>query len=404
MIKMTFSAFLKNLFGVKYERLTRMIFIYLILFLGLYLADFQVSIAPFLFYLMISTFSAGMMWQALSSEDNAAHMQNMIMLPFERRAFVCSYVAAMGVYTFLTKTMALLAVLLAVSAWSRMEMLSGILCAGNAILMTAAIFSLKKYWYGGIFWTAIVLVIVFTGGDKPWFIPMILVSSALAFLVLRNADGYTFYFQEKKSKKSMRGYGYHSIWVYFVRYFKYHQNYLINSVVMWCVACALPVFLRQMESLFVIPIGFAILSLNTPICILLSCDHAFEQAVRFLPGQKKAFCVPYCFFIFVCNIAADVIFLCSLHIQTGGVTVWMMITAVFFAMQSAVFSILLEWFYPVRGWKIESDLWHHPRKYVVPIVMLLLAGVVGTMPTIIYALVVLLAVEMVVLLMQCWRC
>lgn len=233
---------------------------------------------------------------------------------------------------------------------------------------------------------------------------MILVSSALAFLVLRNADGYAFYFQGKKSKKSMRGYSYHFIWVYFVRYFKYHQNYLINSVVMWCAACALPIFLRQMESLFVIPIGFAILSLNTPICILLSCDHAFEQAVRFLPGQEKAFCVPYCFFIFVCNIAADVIFLCSLHIQTGGVTVWMMITAVFFAMQSAVFSILLEWFFPVRGWKVESDLWHHPRKYMVPIVMLLLAGVVGTMPMIIYALVVLLAVETVVLLILCWRC
>ncbi len=20
------------------------------------------------------------------------------------------------------------------------------------------------------------------------------------------------------------------------------------------------------------------------------------------------------------------------------------------------------WFYPIRGWKIESDLWHHPQK------------------------------------------
>ena len=41
---------------------------------------------------------------------------------------------------------------------------------------------------------------------------------------------------------------------------------------------------------------------------------------------------------------------------------------------------------------------------MVPIVMLLLAGVVGTMPMIIYALVVLLAVETVVLLILCWRC
>ena len=48
-----------------------------------------------------------------------------------------------------------------------------------------------------------------------------------------------------------------------------------------------------------------------------------------------------------------------------------------FALLSAVGSVLLEWYCPIRGWKIESDLWHHPRKYIVPAAMLLLAGLVG---------------------------
>ena len=64
-----------------------------------------------------------------------------------------------------------------------------------------------------------------------------------------------------------------------------HKNYLVNTAAMWGVACVLPVLLGQMEAHFVLLIGFAILSLNTPICILLSCDPALEQAVRFLPGQ-----------------------------------------------------------------------------------------------------------------------
>ena len=97
-------------------------------------------------------------------------------------------------------------------------------------------------------------------------------------------------------------------------------------------------------------------------------------------------------------------FLCSWQIQIGGVTVQMVITAMFFAMQSAVFSVLLEWFYPIREWKIESDLWHHPRKYIVPAIMLLLAGVVGIFPLIIFILIMLLIVEISVLLVQCWRC
>ena len=50
-----------------------------------------------------------------------------------------------------------------------------------------------------------------------------------------------------------------------------------------------------------------------------------------------------------------------------------------FALLSAIGSVLLEWFCPLRNWKIESDLWHHPRKYVVPGIMMLLAGVVGVL-------------------------
>ncbi len=375
-MKMMFNVFSKKLFGAKYERLTRTMLIYLIVFWGLYISNFQVRIAPFILYLMVSTFTAGVMWQALSSEDNAVNMQNMVMLPFERRKFVFSYVAAMGIYTLLTKTAALLAVLLAVSVWNWIGLLGSILCAVNAILMVAAIFSLKRYWYVGVFWFAAVFAAIFWSWDKPWFILSILANSILAFLVLRNADGYTFYLQEHKGSLAARGHKHHSVWIYFYRYLKSHKNYFLNTVIMWCAACALPLFFRQMDRLFAIPLGLAVLSLNTPVCILLSCDHALERAVRFLPGQKKTFCIPYCFFIFLCNITADMFFLCSWQMQIGGVAIETIAAAVFFAMQSAVFSVLLEWFYPVRGWKIESDLWHHPRKYVVPVVMLLLAEVV----------------------------
>ena len=158
-----------------------------------------------------------------------------------------------------------------------------------------------------------------------------------------------------------------------------------------------------MAGLSVVPVGFAILSLNTPICILLSCDCDLEQAVRFLPGQKGCFCIPYCLFIVLCNMAADVIFLCSWQIQNGGITVLMIAGAVFFALQSAVLSVLLEWLYPIRGWKIESDLWHHPRKYVVPVIMLLLAGGVLVRPVLLPVLLVLLAVEIIILLFICGR-
>lgn len=403
-MKTIFKAFSKNLFGAKYERLTQTIFIYPILFWGLYIADFKVRISPFILYLMVTSFTAGVMWQALSSEDNAANMQNMIMLPFEGREFIFSYIGAMGIYTFLTKTMALLVILLAVSVWNRIEILSSILCAVNAILMAAAIFSVRRYWYVGTLWLTVIFVSIFFGWEKLWFIPMLSANSTLAFLLLQSTNGYTFYFQKSKDSSTVRGRKHLFVWTYFFRYLKGHKNYLMNIAIMWCIACILPLFFQQMDSLFVIPIGFAILSLNTPVCILLSCDHALEQAVRFLPGQKKTFCIPYCLFIFLCNITADMFFLFSWQIQIGGVTVLMVIAAIFFTMQSAVFSVLLEWFYPIRRWKIESDLWHHPRKYIVPAIMLLLAGIVGTLPLTAFVLIILLTIEVSALLVQCWRC
>lgn len=403
-MKMTFKAFAKNLFGAKYERLQRSIFIYLIVFWGLYITDWKVQITPFIRYLMLSTFTAGVMWQALCSEDHAIKMQNMFMLPFDRKNFVFSYVAALGAYTIFTKTAALFAVLFAVSVWKPIEFLGSAVCVINAIFMTFAVYSLKKNWYVGILWAGTIFAGIVLLGDKVWIMPLLIFNSLFAVIRLQRTDGYIFYFQEDKKSYRVKQHRRFLVWRYLYRYLNCHKNYLINTAVMWCVALILPHFLGEMESLFVVPIGFAILSINTPVCILLSCDPDLEQAIRFLPGQKKAFCMPYCLFIFFCNMAVNVIFLCSWQMQNKGVTALMMLAAIFFALQSAILSVLLEWFCPVRDWKVESDLWHHPRKYVVPAIMMLAAGVVQTFPTLIYGLLLLLAIEVVLLVLICWRC
>ncbi|HBA97363.1 MAG TPA: hypothetical protein DCZ23_04560 [Lachnospiraceae bacterium] len=397
MMKMISKAFAKKLFGAKYERLPQALLINLIVFWGLYMAGFQIQIAPSVRFLMISTFTAGVMWQALCSKDNAIELKHMLMLPFYHQEFVFSYVAMLGAYTILTKTGLLFAVLLAVSVWKPAEITGMAICMVNAVLMAAAVYSIRKYWHVGGLWTAAIVAVILLFGNRLLFGLLLLANSLFAVIILWRADGYAFY--QWESTKS------HAIWHqkrvsmlwYFLRYLGSHKNYLLNTVVMWCVALVLSHFLGEMAGLSVIPVGFAILSLNTPVCILLSCDTGLEQAVHCLPGQKKAFCIPYCLFISLCNIAADVIFLLSWQVQNSDVTVQMAAGAVFFSLQSAVLSVLLEWFYPIRDWKIESDLWHHPRKYIVPVVMLLLAGAVSAWPVLLYVLIVLLALETAVL-------
>ena len=397
MMKMTGKAFAKKLFGARYERLPRTLLLDVIIFWGLYIAGFQVQIAASVRILMLSAFTAGVMWQALSSKDNAVELKHMLMLPHQPQKFVFSYVAALGAYTLLTKTGLLLAVLLAVSAWKPIEITGMAISMLHGVLMAAAVYSLRKYWYAGGIWAAAIVSAILFLGSGLLFDLLLSANGFIAVLILRKAEVCVFYQEESEKSHAVKQRKRGSLWRYFFRYLSCRRNYLVNTAVMWCVAIVMPYFLREMAGLSVIPVGFAILSLNTPVCILLSCDCDLEQAVRFLPGQKGCFCVPYCLFIFSCNMAADMIFLLSWQIQNGGVTVLMIAGAVFFALQSAVLSVLLEWLYPIRGWKIESDLWHHPRKYVVPVVMLLLAGGACVWPVLLYVLPALLAVEIIIL-------
>ena len=114
-MKMIFKCYAKKLFGAKYERALRNLFVIFILYWGLHQAEISITIAPSILYFMISFLTAGVMWQILAAEAEAAQMQNMMMLPLDGKKFVSAYTAALGLYTIFTRTAVLLAVILAVS-------------------------------------------------------------------------------------------------------------------------------------------------------------------------------------------------------------------------------------------------------------------------------------------------
>ncbi len=171
-----FKIFTKKLFGVRYEGLKKALVIDLIVFWGLHTAGYRVAVSPSIVYLMASTFSAGVVWRALASEDNAADLRNLFMLPFAERTFVFSYVSAMGAYTLLTKTAGLLAVVFAVSAWSGgadgFRLVCAVICAVNAVLVTACAFTARKRRGICMLWGGTVIAAVFWLWDRAVFVPI----------------------------------------------------------------------------------------------------------------------------------------------------------------------------------------------------------------------------------------
>lgn len=340
------KALFKQFFGAKYERVGKSLAACLILFLAIRAAEIRMEIAPPILFLTATAVSAGVMWQTLHASGNAERMTGLFMLPFHEGEMTVSLVLAFTCYTLVTKTFLVLSLFFALQEWNALQIATALLCACGGCVAAAVCYMMTK-------------------------------EAAHPEKGKRMADAYAFYRPTCAKQRIGHSGGSGSIFLYLMRYLMTNRSYLWNTVGLCAVAGILPMLLGQFAGVNVMPLGFAILCLNTPLCILLSVDSDLEQAVRILPGQAVRFCIRYTLFLFAVNLAVNSVYLISWQVQHGSVGGREVLTAVLIAMLSAILSVLLEWFYPIRNWKVESDLWHHPRKYAVPLMMLLIVGMIG---------------------------
>ncbi|MBD5545331.1 MAG: hypothetical protein HDR01_14120 [Lachnospiraceae bacterium] len=396
------KALLKQLFGAKYERVIKSLIACLILFLAAHTAGIKMEIAASVFFLTATALALGTMWQTIQSSGNADRMTGPFMLPFTNRGMVFSFVLAFAGYTLLTIIFPVLALFFAVHEWSVLQTAVALLCACNGCFMAAAWYAMineaslhkkRKLMPFAVLWCVGMFLAIFFVKKVMFFALIVFASLFLSFLRLLMTDAYAFYRPASAKLLIRRAKGTGSVLLYLLRYLATNKNFLMNTAGLCVVGGILPMMLGHFEGLNVMPLGFAILCLNTPLCILLSCDPGLEQAVRILPGQAGRFCTRYGLFIFFVNMAVSSVYLAVWQIQHGGVGGMDIMTSVLIALQSAILSVLLEWFHPVRNWKIENDLWHHPRKYAVPLIMLLIAGLIGMWPVGIWVLLCIVLAE-----------
>ena len=91
------KALIKQLLGAKYERIAKSLIACFIAFLAIRTSEIEIEIAPSIFFLTATAFSAGIMWQVLNSSGNADRMMGLFMLPFGNRKMTLSIVLAFTV-------------------------------------------------------------------------------------------------------------------------------------------------------------------------------------------------------------------------------------------------------------------------------------------------------------------
>ena len=394
-----YKVFWKHVFGAKYEGIKKSVFVVAVVFFAIFAAEVKMVIAPSVLFLTATIFTAGVMWQALGSKSSMENLQGMLILPFNNRQLVFAYVISLSSYTLISKSALILALFFAVGSWSVGEMIMALLCACNGCLLTVFLYVYRKNvrFIIGFLWLAGYVAAIFCVKNLLIFGGIAFVSLLVAVIFLFTVDAYAFYSQGTAKtvlrNKNKRG----SFTVYLMRYLVANKNYMINTAGLCVVACVLPMIFSLFQDFNVLPMGLAILSLNTPLCILLSVDRDLEQAVRMLPGQGIHFGMKYCVFLAVVNMLLSSIYLISWQLQHGDVSLLMLVAAGVFAVQSALGSVILEWVYPLRNWKLESDLYHHPRKYIVPAMMMFLAGFVSLWNNFVWVLLGILVVEIVII-------
>lgn len=375
----TFDYFLRKYFGARGKHLVRTLVVCAVVYGGLAATEWRVAISPFVLCLMTSVFSGGAMLRALAAADGQTELRHLLVLPENTRDVARGYIGALALYTLATKTLPLLAILLALSAWTAQTLCAVCLCALCSVLL-AAFFCGGSRWLAMLWTLALLVVLRFCAGESV-LLPLLAFSAAAALLLLARADAWAFLRATAPGSRSGKHAQHFLMLRYFLRHLIAHRNYLANTAGLWLVAAALPFFLASFaREIFVAPLGFAILTLNTPLSVLLSADPAFDRAVRMLPGSVRQFCLPYVLLLAGANLLADTVFLVSWTFVIGSITPQMLAAALFIALQSALVAVWLEWQHPLKNWRSESDLWHHPRKYLVPAAMLFLAAAIGSWP------------------------
>lgn len=288
----------------------------------------------------------------------------------------------LSAHALVTKTLPLWALLVALGPWGPGEIAAALGWSLTACAVTAAGYGL---WRQGhrllpLLW-AVGLLAILLAGEGAAALAARAGSGAAALWCLWSADAYAFCPAGADGAPARHTAGRAGrVWVYLVRLLGANKGYLVNTVGLGLLACGLPLLLGQFREPDPFPLALALLGLNTPLCTLLSGDPDLARALRVLPGRGRRFCRGYCGFLFGVNGVVAGILLVSWQLLYGGCALVHGGMALLFALQSAILSVLLEWKWPLLHGRTESDLWHHPRKYLVPLVLLLAAGLVSAWP------------------------
>lgn len=391
-----YKAFARRLFGIRGGHAVRSAAIFFAIYLALVPLHSGFVIPMRSACGATAAFTCWLTWQDLSGTRD--DVKNIFMLPFSRIGFNFAWVSVLAAHILLTKSAILIALIAGLSGMDAPAALELFSCAAAASAMAAAGYSWKKVPGAALFGGAASAVSFFAAGT-PWVWGAVALLIAASVIVLANSDSYAFLPERRKSRRVFRDAKAGSVFLSVLRSVFAGSSSRTNTIGMWVISAFLCFVLGPESGTFIPYVCLAVVCVNTPASTILSADPSMQQAVHSLPRQKKMFALPYGAALFVLGFVPEAVFLACWGALGHPIPLPLAAAAIFCAAQSAIFCVYLEWKHPVRGWNTISDLWRHPRKYLVPLVLICAQLLFFAVPAAAYIAIAVCAAEVPALLL-----
>lgn len=357
--------------GKSYHSLVTSLLANLFIFLLMSVSGVHIVVKPFFFYASISLFTLSIARQTTKSLINDGKLNGLLQLPFIKNHFLCSLLCSTCLYVLGTKTLLLFSLFFSVMELKPNVLLCSLLIA--IFCCISGMFFALPYKLPQIF--AVLSLIAWGAfawlGENDWVLLTSFISLAMAGIIYFKSNPYDF-LQLPVFHKHQTFLARGNFITYLFRYFIFHKNYVINSLFIVALAVFLPFMFLNMEMGTFYLLGLGILSINTPLSILFSSNRTLLDKVKSLPNQQRKMIVPYFLFLLVWNCISSMIYLFISKIlgQPFGAENGLLALSLIVINSAGV--VLLEWYFPIKNWQVESDLWHHPRKYIMPSILMAL--------------------------------
>lgn len=160
---------------------------------------------------------------------------------------------------------------------------------------------------------------------------------------------------------------------YFLKFILAENVYLINTagIILMIIFVSL-----MMPGAIKIPLALAIATVNTPLLTIFSTDKGLATYKKMLPRLNKSLDKDYIKILFIYfAMVHGIILLANYKL----ISVKLLISIIFFTIFDTFVAYFMENKYPIVGKKTTMAVWKSPRKYILGVVVFLLAFVIFVM-------------------------